>query len=233
MDLHITGIQLRYHCPRCLGTFPWWEEGYFIFIYHSYSLHLSESEKCIVYTLQHWKLLGLQTKGDLIFFKTTFFFWFLLLVITPFTPLTSPLPFIPALLWIPRSHATSKEFNKIKFFTFLLFPVLVFYCCCTRLPQLSGLKQWKKSKMVPLSCLPPEGAGGEFPSLPFVASSGHLYFFTQDPFLHLECQHQSIFNLINVSSSASPPSPLLHPHCIQSNILIVSREEDMDTFGDH
>ena len=34
MDLHITGIQLRYHCPRCLGTFPWWEEGYFIFIYH-------------------------------------------------------------------------------------------------------------------------------------------------------------------------------------------------------
>ena len=87
--------------------------------------------------------------------------------------------------------------------------------------------------MVPLSCLPPEGAGGEFPSLPFVASSGHLYFFTQDPFLHLECQHQSIFNLINVSSSASPPSPLLHPHCIQSNILIVSREEDMDTFGDH
>ena len=119
MDLHITGIQLRDHCPRCLGTFPWWEEGYFIFIYHSYSLHLSESEKCIVYTLRHWKLLGLQTKGDLIFFKTTFFFWFLLLVITPFTPLTSPLPFIPALLWIPRSHATSKEFNKIEFFTFL------------------------------------------------------------------------------------------------------------------
>ena len=96
--------------------------------------------------------------------------------------------------------------------------------------------------MVQLSCLPPEGAGGEFLSLSFVASTGHLYFFTQDPFLHLECQQQSIFNLINVpplyfyhciSFSASPPSPLLHPHCIQSNTLIVSREEDMDTFVDH
>ena len=77
--------------------------------------------------------------------------------------------------------------------------------------------------MVQLSCLPPEGAGGEFLSLPFVASSGHLYFFTQDPFLHLECQHQSIFNLINVSpftllslylflcvSSFSSPPPSLH-----------------------
>ena len=77
MDLHITGVQLWYHCPRCLGTFPWWQEVYFILIYHSYSLHLSESEKCIVYTLHHWKHLGLQTKGDLIFF---IFFLFLFLI---------------------------------------------------------------------------------------------------------------------------------------------------------
>ena len=160
--------------------------------------------------------------------------------VTPFTPLTSPWP--SRQLWYEFQEVTPQVKNSIKLNSSLscLFPALVSHWCCTRLPQLSGLKQWKKPKMVQLSCLPPEGAGGEFLSLPFLASSGHLYSFAQDPFLHLECQQQSIFNLINVSTfcfyhcisfSASPPSPLLHPHCIQSNM--VSREEDMDTFGDH
>lgn len=78
MDLYITGYHLGYHCPGCLGQISMMTgQEISFFKYNSYSLHFSKSEKCTVYILHHWKLLCSQTKGDLIFLKTTFFFFYL------------------------------------------------------------------------------------------------------------------------------------------------------------